>query len=225
MGKELSQRWQSAITYPLARTWLWYVLRNQEVFEKLNIPFELLALLYKTSPEFKVIFFVVLSKWESRLGLHIPPTQGFLARVWVNFYGSSSAPKPPIYFRVIECAVHHFDNDKLCIWCGLHDENAKVAIKEDEIDYVCLCGNLASKCICETCKFCGKITKALDKEYDSDGESEGEDGCDCIICDRCNNCQNEETRHEKICGSPDCNCGSDSVCPECGVDDCECPES
>lgn len=215
MGRELSAKWNGIIKNPLARSWLWIILRDQEFFDASGVTYEIIRLLWAASDECKLVIFIVLSKWRKRYGQHIHPGYGFLPRVWVNFFNSTE--KPDFYFQVIECLAHHYDEDGFCIYCAHQGKQPKLL---EEKEFYCVCGFLESECQCQTCKHCGRVTKALVREINEDGDSEDEDGCNCILCDDCEACINDDPAHCKDCNSPECECAD--ICPDCEQEDCEC---
>lgn len=214
MGKLLNSKWDSAIKNPLARTWLWIIVREQKLFEASNVKFELIRTLLKISDECRLVVFIALSKWPKRYGRHVHPGYGFLPLVWVNFFNSKE--KPDFYFRIIECAVHQYDQE-VCIWCAQVNPTPK---KLEEKEFYCVCGYLESQCRCELCQHCKRVTKALVREINEDGDSEDEDGCNCILCDGCDACLNEDPAHTKDCETFECKC--EEVCPDCGEEECAC---
>jgi len=215
MGRELSSKWSRIIRNPLAKYWLWPILREQELFDASGVTFETLRLLYEVSDDCKLVMFIVLSKWGKRYGRHIHPGYGFLPHVWVNFFNGTE--KPLFYFQLIECVAHHYDEYGFCIYCAHQGQEPK---QLEEKQFYCVCGYLESHCQCQICKYCKRVTKALVRDFNEDGDSENEDGCDCILCEDCDACINDEPAHTKDCTTPECKC--EDKCPDCGEEDCEC---
>jgi hypothetical protein len=214
MRKLLAPKWNSIVKHPLARSWLWIIVREQKLFEAAKVPFALFRRLIEISVDCRIVVFIALSKWTKRFGRHIHPGYGFIPLAWVNFFNGTE--KPDFFFRIIECNSHHYDND-VCIWCAQINPNPK-ALKEKE--FYCVCGFLESECQCQVCVHCKRVTKALVRQINDDGDSEDEDGCNCILCDGCDACLNDDPAHTKDCTTHDCKCND--VCPDCGYEDEEC---
>lgn len=218
MGRELSEKWKSVIKLPLARYWLWPIMRDQELFDASEVTWETIRLLYEVSEDCRLVMFIVLSKWGRRYGRHIHPGYGFLPQIWVNFFNGTE--KPDFYFRIIECVAHRYDEFGFCIYCAFQGREPK---QLEEKEFFCVCGFIESECQCQVCKHCGRVTKALVRQINEDGDSEDEDGCNCILCDMCEACINDDPAHTKSCNSPECEC--EEQCEDCGEVECACSSS